>query len=54
LGPQADKIQHTNVMKFIEEGKKSGAKVVTGGARQGTKGYFVQPTIFRDVNPQFN
>jgi len=54
LGPLADNIQHANVMKFIEEGKKSGAKVVTGGNRQGTKGYFVQPTVFRDVFPSID
>jgi aldehyde dehydrogenase (NAD+) len=51
LGPLADNIQHANVMKFIEEGKKSGAKVVTGGKRHGSKGYFIQPTVFGDVFP---
>jgi hypothetical protein len=37
LGPLAENIQHANVMKFIEKGKKSGAKVITGGKRHGAK-----------------
>jgi len=36
-------------MGYIEEGKKSGATVVTGGERHGNKGYFIQPTIFSNV-----
>src|SRR5271163_1939514 len=50
LGPLVDKIQYDHVMKFIEEGKKAGSEVVTGGGRLGDKGYFVQPTIFRNVS----
>jgi len=46
-----DEIQYGHVMKFIQEGKKSGAKVISGGDRPGGKGYFVQPTIFREVCP---
>jgi len=49
LGPQADRIQYQNVLKFLEEGKKSGAKLILGGGRHGDKGYFIQPTIFQDV-----
>lgn len=37
------------VLGLIEQGKKEGAKLCTGGARQGDKGYFVQPTVFSDV-----
>jgi aldehyde dehydrogenase (NAD+) len=36
-------------MKFLEEGKSSGAKVIMGGSRHGEKGYFIQPTIFQNV-----
>ena len=36
-------------MGFIESGKKEGAKLLTGGKRHGTKGYFVEPTVFADV-----
>jgi aldehyde dehydrogenase (NAD+) len=34
---------------YIEIGKKEGAKLLTGGARHGSKGYYVQPTVFADV-----
>lgn len=39
----------TKVMGYIEAGKKDGAKCITGGARQGSVGFFVQPTVFADV-----
>lgn len=48
-GPQVDKAQFDKIMKYIESGKKQGAKLVTGGERVGDKGYFIQPTIFADV-----
>jgi len=34
---------------MIESGVKEGAKLVTGGKRWGDKGYFVEPTVFADV-----
>ena len=36
-------------MELIESGKKEGAKLLTGGSRHGDKGYFIQPTVFADV-----
>merc|ERR1712113_553416 len=36
-------------MGYIEAGKKDGAKVALGGGRLGTKGYYVQPTVFTEV-----
>lgn len=36
-------------MSLIGEGKKQGAKLVSGGSRHGDKGYFVEPTVFADV-----
>lgn len=49
-GPQIDEIQYKRVLSFIEQGKKEGAKVEFGGGPvEGTKGYFVQPTIFSNV-----
>lgn len=38
-------------MGYIESGKKEGATVHSGGARHGTEGYFIQPTIFTDTTP---
>lgn len=49
-GAQISKVQHDRIMSYIEEGKKGGAKVLHGGARQGSSGYFIQPTVFADVS----
>jgi len=49
LGPQVDKIQFDKIMNYIKLGKEQGAKVLLGGDRAGTKGYYVQPTVFADV-----
>ncbi|KAH2348335.1 hypothetical protein KXW91_004255 [Aspergillus fumigatus] len=49
-GPQVSQVQFDRIMGYINEGKKAGAKVVTGGARHGEKGYYIQPTIFADVH----
>jgi aldehyde dehydrogenase (NAD+) len=51
-GPQVDKDQFTKVMEYINSGKKEGAKVMTGGNRSGTKGYFIEPTVFADVKDE--
>ncbi|EAW20840.1 aldehyde dehydrogenase family protein [Aspergillus fischeri NRRL 181] len=48
-GPQVSQVQFDRIMGYIDEGKKAGAKVITGGARHGEKGYYIQPTIFADV-----
>ena len=36
-------------MNYIDIGKKEGAKLLTGGKRVGSKGWFVEPTVFSDV-----
>lgn len=46
LGAIVSKEQFDRILYYIEEGKKAGAKAVTGGHRVGEKGYFVKPTIF--------
>ncbi|VDP87301.1 unnamed protein product, partial [Echinostoma caproni] len=51
-GPQVDDVQFKRVMSYIESGKKEGARLVTGGARVGHKGYFIQPTVFADVTDE--
>mmetsp|Transcript_98 Transcript_98/g.15 ORF Transcript_98/g.15 Transcript_98/m.15 type:complete len:153 (-) Transcript_98:30-488(-) len=37
------------VLGYIEAGKNEGAKLLTGGKRFGNKGYYVEPTVFKDV-----
>lgn len=48
MGPLQNKAQFDKVMGFIESAKKDG-KVIAGGGRKGDKGYFIQPTIVRDI-----
>lgn len=48
-GPQVDKEQFTKVMGYIEAGKSEGARLETGGGRVGSKGYFIEPTVFTGV-----
>ena len=49
-GPQIDAEQTSKIIDLIESGKKQGARLVTGGKRVDKKGYFVEPTIFADVD----
>jgi acyl-CoA reductase-like NAD-dependent aldehyde dehydrogenase len=46
------KRQLERVEMYIEEGKKSGADLVTGGGRPAhlNKGYFIEPTLFANVD----
>src|SRR5215831_6519546 len=48
-GPQVDQDQFNKVMGYIESGKNEKAKLVAGGNRVGDKGYFIEPTVFADV-----
>ena len=48
-GPQVDQSQFDKVMGYIDSGRKEGAKLVCGGERVGNRGYFIQPTVFADV-----
>jgi len=48
-GPQVDQDQFNKVMSYIDAGKKEHAKLVAGGNRVGNKGYFIEPTVFSDV-----
>jgi aldehyde dehydrogenase (NAD+) len=48
-GPQVDQAQFDKILKYVDYGKQDGAKCVTGGKRHGSKGYFVEPTLFANV-----
>ena len=45
MGPLVSEEQFNKVCGYLESGKKEGAKAVTGGGREGNRGYFVQPTV---------
>jgi aldehyde dehydrogenase (NAD+) len=52
-GPLINARQRERVLGFIEKGKEEGSKLVVGGGRppQLEKGYYVEPTLFVDVDP---
>jgi phenylacetaldehyde dehydrogenase len=55
MGPLVSKEQHDKVMGYIEAGKRDGASVVMGGdVPEAPGGYYVNPTILADVNPQMS
>ncbi|MBL8191783.1 MAG: aldehyde dehydrogenase family protein, partial [Acidobacteria bacterium] len=53
LGPLVSATQRERVINYIKKGIEEGATLVTGGAEMPeglTKGYFVRPTVFANVN----
>ena len=48
-GPQVSQEQMDRILGYIEHGNKEGAECLTGGKRFGSKGYFVEPTLFTGV-----
>lgn len=48
-GPQVDNVQFDKVLGYIDAGKREGAKLAFGGKRVGSRGYFIEPTVFADV-----
>lgn len=51
LGPVIDPKAFAKIMQYIQIGKSEG-KLVLGGTADDSTGYFVQPTIFIDVDPK--
>ena len=51
-GPQIDSIQFDKVMSYIDSGKCEGAELLTGGKRVGDRGYFIEPTVFANVQDE--
>ena len=48
MGPLQNKMQFEKVKTFLEDAKKSG-KIVAGGTVEDRPGYFIRPTIVRDI-----
>src|SRR5215468_3191471 len=48
-GPQVDQEQFNKVMSYIDAGKQEKATLLAGGNRVGNKGFFIEPTVFADV-----
>jgi phenylacetaldehyde dehydrogenase len=54
MGPLVSEEQLLRVTNYLYQGKKDGACCVAGGGRAGNRGYFVQPTVVRDINPKMS
>ncbi|HTB42896.1 MAG TPA: aldehyde dehydrogenase family protein [Acetobacteraceae bacterium] len=51
MGPLVSDEQFSRVTSYIEDGRRSGAKVAVGGNRVGNLGYFVAPTVLENTTP---
>ena len=52
VGPLIDAKQRDKVTELVEDARKRGASVVTGGSTSGDAGYFFEPTVLTDVSPE--
>jgi aldehyde dehydrogenase (NAD+) len=48
-GPQIDGTQFHKVMSYIDSGRREGAELLTGGKQAGDRGFFIEPTVFANV-----
>ncbi|MED3622671.1 L-glutamate gamma-semialdehyde dehydrogenase [Neobacillus thermocopriae] len=51
MGPVIDQNAFNKIMEYIEIGKSEG-KLMTGGEGDDSKGYFIKPTVFADLDPK--
>jgi len=51
MGPVIDQSAYNKIMEYIEIGKQEG-KLMAGGEGDDSKGFFIQPTVIADVDPQ--
>jgi aldehyde dehydrogenase (NAD+) len=54
MGPQVSRRQQERVLSYIEKGVEEGGRLLVGGGvpKHLPKGYFVEPTLFADVDPK--
>ena len=52
-GPQVSKRQQERVLGYVQKGVQEGARLVVGGGKPAhlPKGFYVEPTLFVDVDP---
>jgi phenylacetaldehyde dehydrogenase len=51
MGPLVSQEQFDRVSGYVAQGRSDGARLVTGGGRIGSEGYFMAPTILADTQP---
>lgn len=54
LGPLVSAEQLDKVTGYLRDGLAEGARALTGGKRHGDRGFFIEPTVFVDVRPEFS
>ncbi|TAN47698.1 MAG: aldehyde dehydrogenase family protein [Methylococcaceae bacterium] len=52
MGPLVSSIQQNRVCGYLDLGRQEGARAVVGGQRRQGSGYFVEPTVLVDTQPQ--
>jgi len=50
-GPQISRRQQERVLAYLAKGKQEGARCLVGGGKPDRPGFFVEPTLFVDVDP---
>ncbi len=51
-GPQVSQEQLDKILHYCNVGQKEGATLLSGGRRHGTRGFFVEPTVFDNVKDE--
>lgn len=51
MGPLISQTQLDRVLGYVASGREQGAALLTGGRRLDRRGYFLEPTVFGDVDP---
>ena len=51
MGPVIDQSAFEKILTYVDQGKKEG-KLVFGGEADGSTGYFIRPTVFKDIPPE--
>jgi phenylacetaldehyde dehydrogenase len=54
MGPVVSQEQLERISGFIASGQKQGAEVRAGGARIGSEGFFIQPTVLTETRPDMD
>jgi phenylacetaldehyde dehydrogenase len=54
INPLVSSIQRERVARYLKEGASQGAKAAAGGRALSSAGYYVEPTVFVDVNEQMS
>ncbi len=50
MGPVINKAAENSILEYIKIGKKEG-KLVSGGEKADGNGFFIQPTVIKDIKP---